>query len=332
MLFLNSLVNVLRYLLPFNRHPCEDLQNQNQISASLQVAERGLKWAEVVDKISSPNTEISILKALLQPFTIATAISYTGCTGYDVHGFHLVGSATPTDGLHAYAYQHNTVPTQVLIAFRGTTSASDTCADAVLWDLPLSDTCKKFSNETLDYISQAKSFVSTTIDELGRSQDKNTLIDLAFTGHSLGCGLTSLTTLDYATNMEHSLLNTNNIGPDTNQIGSVRGICFAEPGTELVAKRMGLDLSQADKVLAIANPYDPIVWSTKEEQVGTVCEWDTRDIEEPKACTRCKHYTWQKSSPMCHTCYESTHIYSHYIDALKGMQHSFLCTGKATRR
>eukprot|EP01134_Creolimax_fragrantissima_P002317 CFRG2317T1 len=265
----------------------------------------GLSWTEMFSKIKDTDTDAATIRQLLYPLTTATKVSYTGDTSEILTGFHLIASLTPRIGLHAFAYASISDSNKVLVAFRGTTSESDTCADAVIWDYPQPAMCAKFNNSTLDYISQARAFVNRTLETHFDGSTDN--VDLMFTGHSLGCGMTGLMTLSFA--------------PTLNL---VRGVCFAPPGIKSVAHRLGLESQRADQVLGLAIPWDPIVRSTETLQVGTLCTFE--DVREPLPCRKCKNYLAQKDSPSCQRCYRKTHIYGHYLDSLRDMRTRPHCT------
>lgn len=185
----------------------------------------------------------------------------------------LVPPVAPSQGgVHAMAYQQT--PNKIVIAFRGTQltdsldGLADVCADMVLWDgldfNSLPPKCSVFTYSTLDYFSQALNFTRHVMDTYPG-------YPLLLTGHSLGAGLAVLVSAALSEN---------------SRIVPVIG--FSPPGTMKPLERRSMHLRAADegKVVLVANEWDEIMRTQWEDQLGTLCLYQTVETE---ACAACFH-------------------------------------------
>jgi len=223
----------------------------------------------------------------------ATRNSYTG-KDQPVNGYELVFKVIPQDGLHAFVYRRK-FTNKYLVAYRGTTSESDKCADAVLFkgEFPKDPdaNCSRFSNNTLDYFSQATNVVDRVLGLETKSR-------IVFTGHSLGCSLSQLMMLKYSKGQR--------------KIGS---FCFSAVGVRPIAERYNISMHPKDHSVVFDLPYDPVFLLTKKQQLGKVCTFEGLNV--PTGCKQCVEKTTLQS---CSRCFEPGHIFYHYLSALHSLE------------
>lgn len=130
-------------------------------------------------------------------------------------------------------------------------------ADRLLWrpEEPLPLWCRQYGRDSLDYVRQAEAFVS---------QIKQRLPDhhIIYSGHSLGAALSEMFSL--ASN------------------GTSPSVCFASAGAKGPAKRHGFltDKSDLSCAIQIVHPYDPVVESSKVDQLGVKCIYQSKELSE----------------------------------------------------
>lgn len=258
-------------------------------------------WGDQVHALIDPSISVEQFKELVGPMVSATKISYTGNTSEAVPGgFELVEHAAPKVGLNAVSYWRKD-DDKLLIAFRGTTTDSDTCADWYIWEnksLSLDKKCSAFDKDTIDYISRAKDFTRSAIRKTNSS-------DILFTGHSLGSGLATFMTLAFS-----------QLDPRR----EFHSVSFGPPITEPVIERLRLNTTFEDRIVTFRNPQDPITEPTK-LQVGYFCSFT--GVRKTIACSFCKHPDIMRAghiSPGCMLCFEATHIYKHYLETISNMK------------
>lgn len=245
-------------------------------------------WREALDAVLDESMPWEKYKEWIDVFANITKISYTGNVDEKVKGWEIVGKQTPDIGLNMLAYRSREAfkSKALIIAFRGTTSPSDSCADRVLWfpELPLPSKCEKFSPEQLDYVQQAMEFTA-------KIQEQYEDASIVFTGHSLGsaCG-------------EIMSLQSNGTRP---------AISFASGGAKGPSKRRGFLNKESDLscLVQIDHPFDPVVRRSMLEQIGYMCTYE--NIPEPRSCVNCYDFFLE-----CSMCFSQTHRYSNYLHLL----------------
>mmetsp|Transcript_8234 Transcript_8234/g.9417 ORF Transcript_8234/g.9417 Transcript_8234/m.9417 type:complete len:316 (-) Transcript_8234:126-1073(-) len=264
-------------------------------------------WLVVVRKANSTSREDGKrFKNVIEPLATMTKISYTGNLTEEVPGWSLIFSLTPRNGLNALAFKkkgsYNEYGNGIIITFRGTTTTSDRCADAILWDPedPIPFWCRVFRKSTLDYISQALKFVKQV--KAGYPNHP-----IMFTGHSLGAALAEMMSL--------------------NSSGESPSLCFASAGAKGPARRAGLFNSQSDVscLFQIDNPWDPIVSYAMKDQLGYLCEF--QNVSETEACRRCLKEG--KLSILCEQCFQDAHKFINYLNLVNRGQ-APVCTFRPT--
>lgn len=182
-----------------------------------------------------------------------------------------------------------------VIAFRGTdlnrsgvSGQADMCADDVLSGKPLRAWCKRFTNETLDYLTRAIEFAQA-------AEGAFPGIEWLYTGHSLGAQLAEVLAA----------------------IHRARALTFAAPSVSPVLRnRTVVDpaLVSAWSEVALYNEWDPLLRDAQGNLVGAECIWEVRP--PPLGCETC--YSDGKRPdllrPECAECFARTHVYKKYLD------------------
>ncbi|GBG25430.1 Hypothetical Protein FCC1311_016482 [Hondaea fermentalgiana] len=299
---------------------CETL---GSVQGSSETVRALSSWTQVSEALVSGVADVDELREALLPLAKASHASYAGDVGEDIgQDFALVARETPEDGMNALAYL--APDARVIVAFRGTTSESDDCADVLLFtpEKPLPESCEKYSNYTLDYVSRASEFVHEAISAAATSpaaeasdKDEKEALDVVFTGHSLGASLAQLMALSYHAS-----------GMDNVQF---RAIAFAPAGVKEIAERDGFPTDDAKKVAAvIVNPFDPVYTTTERTEIGRVCKFQS--ISEPLMCRCCKSLEDKRRllegqqeismSLCCRVCFAKAHRFPNYMEALTAME------------
>jgi len=217
-------------------------------------------WRIVSEALTSGESDIEDLHDSIAPLINATKNAYSGDLADPIgQGFALIANHTPADGMNALAYRGSA--SRVIVAYRGTRSISDECADVLLFtpNDPLPDECEAFSKDTLDYVARAHEFAEEALAAAGDAEDG---FDVVFTGHSLGASLAQLMALSF-----HGTAS-------SNSSNTYRAIAFAPAGIKEIAMRDGFPTKDAKKVaVVLVNKYDPVYTSTLRTEVGSVCEF-----------------------------------------------------------
>jgi hypothetical protein len=264
--------------------------------------------------VEDPWSGAVAVRALLAPLSAATIVSYTGNTSEAIAGFQLLASWQPQESLHAVAYVSQD-GARLLVAFRGTTSAADRCADDLLFNpgSPQRKACARRAPSDLDYTGRA----AAVLEQSRRLAP--TAHDVVLTGHSLGCSLAQVQVLRLAAS---------GVQPP-----SARALCFAPAGTRALAQRPGgLDPSSERArglLLAIASPWDPVVSFPPGQQIGDQCVLS--GTSEPPSCRGCHHSPLDPGlGPVeraaCAACFARVHLFKNYLVALDHMKVRPNCT------
>eukprot|EP00924_Labyrinthula_sp_SR-Ha-C_P009131 augustus_masked-scaffold_2-processed-gene-13.56-mRNA-1 protein AED:1.00 eAED:1.00 QI:0/0/0/0/1/1/2/0/581 len=298
-------------------------------------AKKSTPWQDVYKSILSRSTSshrTRLFRNSVAPFAEMVRLSYNAEENETpVDSYSLITSSRPEIGLNSIAYLHlpdpkfspfrlaadENTPLDLVIVFRGSHTDSDFCADQILWNLTGHTNkeaeekynCKRFTPEELDYVSQAKSFVTTVLSSELLSQAKT--IRILLSGHSLGAGLSEFMSYFY-NNFEQ-----------LDRVSLVTALSFSSPGIKSIINEEKYSLvhkkvNEKGCVLQIYNPWDPIVGLTRFNQKGYMCAWSLKEVNRTKDCVEC--YASIKLKPKieeCGKCEQETHLFFHYEDAIK---------------
>jgi hypothetical protein len=281
-------------------------------SSRLELASRA--WADVLRGVEDPWSGTVAVRALLAPLAAATSVAYTGNTSEAIAGFQLLASWQPPESLNAVAYVSQD-GARLLVAFRGTTSAADRCADDQLFNpgAPQRKACARRAPSDLDYNGRAAAVLEQSRRLAPAARD------VALTGHSLGCSLAQMQTLRLAAS--------------GTQAPSARALCFAPAGTRALAQRLGgLDPSSErvrGLLLALASPWDPVFSFPPDQQIGDRCVLS--GTSEPLSCRGCHHSPLDPRQgalerAACAACFAQIHLFKNYLVALEQMKVRPNCT------
>ena len=260
-------------------------------------------------------------RAFVTPVALMTRLSYTATYGsyYNASEANstVAGYARVMDlernpkagGMHALVFasteerDQTTDTRRVVIAFRGTdlspvgvSGQADECADIRLWDSHTKQEpayCSKFDNYTLDYLGRA-------LDMTGLVQDRFPDAEILMTGHSLGAGLANLVAvLDTAPSYPRPV------------------VSFSSPGVlEALRAHAPGPFNPHDvntsRTFVLADEWDPIFHKGNATLLGTTCQWNSK---EPETCRVC-YAEHNENSLACLACFETQHVYKHYLALL----------------
>jgi len=238
-------------------------------------------WRDSLDVLAGVKSTLVDFHHHIAPLVLCTKISYTGLVSSN--DFVVVDSETPDKGLHAFAFKQGYL---TLIAFRGTTSAADVCADIVLDEGVVPPMCRKYST---DYVRQAWNFTMRVRDLLPENS-------ILLTGHSLGCSLSNLVTAMSITKLGVP----------------IPSICFAPGSTSKSFTRLNIS-SSGDCSLNLYIPGDPIFELNK---VGKQKSCPIAGVKEPTSCKICSALP-SRVDPACYDCFEKIHVFKNYIQAIE---------------
>jgi len=275
------------------------------------------EWGKLISDIEGGILSDDDFRSRIEPLAQATKVSYTGeeeSPDERVVGFCLVERLRPEIGLNALVFlAESEDDKRMLIAFRGTKSESDSCADDLFWksDKPLEEKCRKFPPSALNYWSQGLKFTSKMLE---RYPGRETM----FTGHSLGASMSHLMTAELMRQGKTDVF----------------ALCFAPAGVVAILKRHGLNstsvIRNSHHLLSIVNPFDPVFAFSENEEIGKICTLD--DAKEPLFCYCChkenvidlvKEVELSKkvipdtlNKFCCRECFIFAHRYKRYLDLL----------------
>eukprot|EP00039_Didymoeca_costata_P005558 m.82460 g.82460 ORF g.82460 m.82460 type:complete len:536 (+) comp12872_c0_seq1:2287-3894(+) len=216
-------------------------------------------------------------------------------------------------GMRALFFSHAATQ-RVLVAFRGTdlnsssvSGQADQCADSILWDATprdkLPEYCNKFSNSTLDYLSNALQAVAKAhaVARLASYQ-------FLYTGHSLGAGLASLVAIIRRYKLQDN--------------SAVSVAVSSPPLVQVLQDREHIPASSISSELnfILGNKYDPVFHFSQIDDGGignsSTCTW-IPDGKEPLACFICFNEPHPKQSSLsCLDCFHEEHIFAKYYYTL----------------
>jgi pimeloyl-ACP methyl ester carboxylesterase len=281
-------------------------------------------WAEVAALANASNAS---WHSIVTPLALMVKLTYTATWGSYLHpedlnatvaGWERPLTENPPYGMRALFFVDESTRRGV-VAFRGTdlntSSASgqcDQCADDLLWhggSAHLPDVCRAFSNESLDYYASAQRFIR-------RVRRARPDVQLLFTGHSLGAGLAfASAAVAQAEDAEGTVVPAAGARSDAPVVVAIA----APPWLPLVQRRaphapLPSPASAQRRFWALADEWDPVQRQSVAQAglLGTQCLWRS---PEPPACTACyaaPHFN--QSSLPCIRCFETRHIYAHYLD------------------
>ncbi|KAJ7554193.1 hypothetical protein O6H91_06G130200 [Diphasiastrum complanatum] len=255
----------------------------------------GWDWIATLDRLDG-----SEFRQIAWPLVQISANAYRYPKQVAVEGWSVASQVLPLaplhGGAHAVVYEEQAQAEEgrvheggaaavtgkgkrVVLAFRGTDlsgdegSIADMCADLILFGedsrvVPMPTDCSKFSNETLDYFSQALNFTRKVIDAYPDSP-------LLLTGHSLGATLAILVS---AALSDSCLLPV---------------VAFSAGGPKNILSKhlLQLEADKQHKVFVISDEWDEVMRTSWKKQVGTFCYYETNI---PVACEVC---FWKKPLP-----------------------------------
>ncbi|KAJ7554186.1 hypothetical protein O6H91_06G129800 [Diphasiastrum complanatum] len=248
----------------------------------------GWDWIATLDRLDG-----SEFRQIAWPLVQISANAYRYPRQAAVEGWTVASRVLPLaplhGGAHAVVYEEQAQTEEgrlhegvaltgkgkrVVVSFRGTDlsggegSSADLCADLILFGpdsivVPVPQDCSKFSNETLDYFSQALNFTRKVMDAYPDSP-------LLLSGHSLGATLAIL------------------VSAALSDLCLLPVVAFSAPGPENVLDKYSLQL-EADKqhkVFVIADEWDEVMRTSWEKQVGTFCYYETKIPVDCQSCLR----------------------------------------------
>eukprot|EP00924_Labyrinthula_sp_SR-Ha-C_P014622 snap_masked-scaffold_34-processed-gene-3.36-mRNA-1 protein AED:1.00 eAED:1.00 QI:0/-1/0/0/-1/1/1/0/348 len=269
-------------------------------------------WSVVLDSVldDSVSDQLQYIGGLTPVFE-SIGVSYLGTElTQNVTGFTLIAALRPADGLNAVAYLYNGAETfnsditYVMIAFRGTFSAADSCANEIYFGFgdPRSEACEAaFTLEQLDYVSQADAFVQSVVNSLGVSK-----VRLLLTGHSLGSSIGNY--------MGSFYQNKNNRAGFTSKV-RVAAFGWASPGFRSVDAVEPTSVSKLGCNIMAYNNFDPVSATLLANQAGYICTYPEGDITPTEACVEC----YDQENPSlgtCGACRDETHNFLFYVNLL----------------
>mmetsp|Transcript_23402 Transcript_23402/g.44032 ORF Transcript_23402/g.44032 Transcript_23402/m.44032 type:complete len:306 (+) Transcript_23402:72-989(+) len=212
---------------------------------------------------------------------------------------------SPKGGMRALTFVQSSAGRGV-VTFRGTdlgsggaSSEADACANAKLAGKPLPDSCSRFTDFQLDYVSRA-------LDLAQKAAEVHPAVQWLYTGHSLGALLAQI-------------------------VGAVRGapvFAFSAPSVlPVLRQRTQVDLKHLPhwRSLTVYNEFDPLRFLAAGELPGAACAWMHQP--EPDGCDACEeHGPVDLSSHVCQQCFAKTHLFSRYLDLIRLRQRPYCNT------
>lgn len=269
-------------------------------------------WATLFDVMTTDNyvstdpVTVGLYRLGVQPLMEATGYAYTGTENSDVVAGHsLIAALRQEVGLNAlaYIYDGESDAPSVVFSFRGTFSAADNCANEIFFlGGERSDACiAAFSEDDLDYITQADTFVQDTMESLDLASGST--VRLLFTGHSLGASMAGYMSAYYQTY--------SNRGYMRNFYFRSAAFTFGSPGfLSVVAAEEDRNVYSVGCHVHVYNPYDPVVLDNVDNQLGRQCPFSTEETPLPDSCAAC----YSGTTSECGACRDDTHNFQLYVD------------------